>query len=264
MKKKLYVILLLIFVLPMILNGCNSSNYSESRFFRSEYQPGINLILKNKTGNVRIENWLEDYIYIETYFYSRASSVEEAKKVVNLANININSNKDKLYIEAVYPDYMFNYSLQIDYYIKIPEEFSGEIITSTGDIIIDRIVGNLFVETNTGRCSINSIDGELKARLGTDNLEIGYLQGIIDVITSTGEVWGNLELRPGSINNITTSTGDIEINLGDRASSKLTAITSTGNIYLNGLKFEEKIITNLGYGGELNLITSTGDIVVNY
>lgn len=185
-------------------------------------QPGKDLKVETSSGDVTITTWDKPEVYV------KVSGNEKAKEKVDFS---FSSNDDEVSVIAKREGSFFNWfssGIKIKFEIKVPAEFSTNINTSGGDIMIGEIRGSNQLRTSGGDVWVKNTDGVLK------------------VNTSGGEI--NLDSNSGQMD-IETSGGDIKARdfKGD-----ISASTSGGDIYLKGS--ESKIFAE----------TSGGDITLEY
>jgi len=161
----------------------------------------------------------------------------------------------------------------------------AELITSDGDIRVADITGTASLRTSDGKIIASNINGDTKAQTSDGNILLENIRGENEARTSDGNI--EFENMRGSLT-AHTSDGDIRGDL-DQLTNKLYLKTSDGNITVSvpgGLGLDvrlkgEDIHTQLddfsgntgdhyiegtirGGGVEVELITSDGDINLNY
>ncbi|WP_353894023.1 hypothetical protein PRVXH_000796 [Proteinivorax hydrogeniformans] len=267
--------------------GLNSKRYETTKELKAAYYEGIKLDVLTSTGDVTVENWDEDMVFIEAIITGIASTEEAAESNAYNTEIEIDSDDKRIKIRSKVPKNMDRSSgATVAYNIKIPKDFGGtfksstgkidiasatndlSISTSTGDVIISDLKGDLDIKTSTGDVYLGSVNGNLKQRASTGDLTIEYLNGTVDVAASTGKFNGKLELT-GKNNKIQSSTGDIKVSLINPA-LRLRADTSTGRIDIGELDLKSVTLKDRKIEGVLNsedgtlkITTSTGDIAIN-
>ncbi|WP_350342829.1 hypothetical protein PRVXT_002091 [Proteinivorax tanatarense] len=286
--------LLLIFAC-LFLAGCsvnteteiNSEKYKTSKEFNVDYFEGIELDVLTSTGDIIVENWDEDFVFIEANIVGMANNKEDAKLNAYNTEISIDKCDEKIKIRSEVPkNHNASNGATVGYTIRIPKDFGGTfksstgevniqsvnndlyIETSTGDVNIQQAICNLEIKTSTGDVYLEKVEGSLKRKASTGNLTISYLEGTIDSKSSTGNFTGNLELTSSKNNRIQTSTGNVKVELVD-PSLKLVATTSTGDMNISDLKLTSISVDNgsikgvLSSGkGALEIITSTGNLKI--
>lgn len=270
LKKSVFLVITLTIML-VIISGCKQAEYTYVSTYQYDdiYEKGLVLNINTKLGDIKIDNWSENEIWIEVTISGMANTELEAKELVENTSVDISHQDNSLNISGNYPEYDTpNTAVKIDYYIKIPENYQGNFVTSTGDIILDNIIGDLEVNTSTGKLFIINMEGNLKARLSTGDVIINHLAGQVDIETSTGEIHLDLSLLPETSNRLKTSTANIWVTLNEEVSTRITALTNTGDIIFNQEEYDEDEDFDMVIGDWwddstlLELISSTGDLII--
>jgi hypothetical protein len=223
--------------------------------------PGETLRVEAEGGDVTIETWPQNEVYVHITGNSDAEEEVEFEVV----------EKDYgVYIKAEKEGSWSGFWGGIDYKIavKVPEKFNAEVGTSGGDIKIDGMNGSAKLKTSggdvttentSGNFVLKTSGGDVKAKIHSGDLDMATSGGDVTVIESTGNIDAG------------TSGGDIKL---DAASGKIDAGTSGGDIIIH-YKGENRGISLSTSGGDvsifidpnisadLNLKTTGGDIEVD-
>jgi len=290
MKKKM--VLLLIILTGLSTFGCHKAiplNMYSERFdivknSEADYLPGIVLEVETSVKDLVIRNHEEEKILIEAHIEGIGKSVEEARENAEKTEIELSEQDNRILISNISPRDAKGTSLAlVGYVIYIPEEFNAILSSSTGDILIEKVKGDLNLnnstgdtivdacrgdvsfEISTGLLRINSLEGALSGSSSTGDIFLENLKGSVDIETSTGDVRGKLQLS-GSTDKISTSTGDVRIELIE-PSLEVFFKSNTGKIDLGNLTLEssesdkKSVAGIIGKGeGKLEIVSSTGNI----
>ena len=284
------ILLLLSIFLLLILTGCQFTSFTIENEFEENYYPGMVIDLENNTGDINIENWEKEKVKIIAIITGRADTINRAEKIAQRTEINTRLDNNILKIRQSLPDRIQGYtnSLSVSYIIKIPEDFSANLITNTGDINIENVSGNLNIkgntgdinttgvikgnidiEINTGSLNLFEVYGDLNVDGNTGDVLIDFLMGQIHVEINTGNIKGNLFLENDMSNRIKTNTGNINVNLDHGDSLKLISQNRTGDFSISNMEFDQTQISKNkfeGYIGDgstkLEIRSTTGDIII--
>lgn len=155
------------------------------------------------------------------------------------------------------------YKTWFKYYITVPTEYNVSVKTSGGDVSLNYVSGEIYLNTSGGDLTIKSVNGKVTGRTSGGDIILKSINGLANVKTSGGDIEisdcdGKLEA--------TTSGGDIE---AEYCKGELFVHTSGGNIKLRGI--QGPIIHGRTSGGDieveeiegsLNVATSGGDIEI--
>ena len=134
-------------------------------------------------------------------------------------------------------------SLSFDYVATLPEIFSVQARTRSGDITVENLQGEIDISTSGGDLELTHLSGKIFGKTSGGDIDCEDLGGRIVVVTSGGfidmaEISGEL--------NATTSGGDISV---ENTQGAVLVSTSGGDIDLADL-----------VGREISATTSGGDI----
>ncbi|MEJ6951393.1 DUF4097 family beta strand repeat-containing protein [Natronospora cellulosivora (SeqCode)] len=264
MRLKFLLILLVLLTISIILSGCHST-YQEERYFSENFRHGMTLEISNDIGNVEIRNWESNRISVVANITGYASSIEEARRFVDSTQIRRTWHGSRLHINSVTQGETITSGSKVDYVITIPRDFNADINTTTGDIRIEEIRGNVNLKTSTGDIRIRSLIGDIFSRTSTGNIRINEFEGEMDIETSTGNINVSLFNQRYTQNNIRTSTGDIELVFFSDPSAFFDLKVSTGDIYYFGTYYDDDIQAGRRSSStKYNIRTSTGDIFLSH
>ncbi len=278
--------ILMFFIITFsMLTGCNRYEYQTVEKFQAPYSENIFISIDNSVGEINVNSWDEDYILVTARIIGKAENKNNAMNLVNKTEVFFDHSPERVSIWSERPENRYFSTVAIEYQINMPHIFNGNIKTSTGDVYIEEILGDLHVATSTGDVYINKMQGELLVETSTGDVNLRHLMGDLNCSTSTGDVaidymegrfdiktsTGDVHVLPRIIartnNRITTSTGDVFISLFENASVSLYARTSTGEIKFRGyhpyIEDEKEVRREFGFAdANLDISTSTGDISI--
>lgn len=173
------------------------------------------------------------------------------------------------------------------YTITVPEDNSGikiEAVSSSGDIMIDRIKASGAVKTSSGDVLLNDIEGSdlsvstSSGEINSDKVKVKEItlsssSGDIAMLrTQTDDINGNtssgeIEIYDSAIGNATfmASSGDVKLELnGDKDDYSYDVKVSSGDININGEEVDGKSYSaNEGKDKKISVKTSSGDVEIS-
>jgi hypothetical protein len=204
MKYKIFPILVLVLV---ISNSVSGQTFNEKRDFHKSFPVNKNMTLdvSNKYGTIQITNWNKDSVAVRVEIEASSSSLERLHRLFDGININLTSSSMQVRAESEFSQNIeilfesfkgmtkkiisYESTLQINYFISVPEYL---------DISISNKYGDIYMENNSGKLSLSLSNGSFKAGdLNESNqIELTFCDAIIH------------RLRKGYIN---ASFSDVEI-----------------------------------------------------
>jgi len=146
--------------------------------------------------------------------------------------------------------------------VAVPRQYSSEVRTSGGDIVLRQLRGTTTGKTSGGDVRVSDVEGEVSMSTSGGDVRIEKIQGRVDARSSGGDmtvrsVHGDLDIKTSGgtvrVEDITggvklgTSGGDIEV---AQVSGPLAARTTGGNVLLKQMD------------GAIQANTSGGNITV--
>lgn len=141
---------------------------------------------------------------------------------------------------------------------------SGEVKTSSGDILINDIEGSMLaVETSSGEIDADKVKTKVLSG-GTSSGEVELFRIEADDITCNTSS-GDISINNSEAATVTchASSGEVEIELnGDPDEYSYYADTSSGDIKVNGTSAKKEFVKENNKGGKIAVDTSSGDIQI--
>ncbi len=157
--------------------------------------------------------------------------VQTTLKGVDRLSYDIAQNGDTITIDIDIEETRIGASPGADLTITAPAGTDVEIVTSNGSIQLSGIEGTCSLRSSNGKIALSNVKGSFEGSTGNGRLEVDGLEGTAELTTSHGDA----DLRD--------VTGEIDVN------------TSNGSISFSG---------NLTPGGSSRLVTSNGDVIVEF
>lgn len=121
----------------------------------------------------------------------------------------------------------------VDYTLTVPEGVEVRARTSTGDISVRNILGELELSTSTGDISVTGARQALALHTRTGDIDATGLDSeTVDASTNTGDVTLRFERAPSSVT-AKASTGDIQVSVPGGQPYRIQADSRTGDIHID-------------------------------
>lgn len=190
-------ILLCLFSLGFTLSLLGQDTYSQRKELSKSFPvtTATSIEVVNKYGDVILEVWEKDSVYIEVEIFAEAKKEEVLQQLLELAQIDLNSHgsfiiaktdwgknssfwsKSKNEISRAFGS---DQKIQIDYKIYCPANVTLDIKNKFGDIFLPSFTGEVFIELSHGDLRSRSLSQprDIKVSYGKailDRLEKGSI-----------------------------------------------------------------------------------------
>lgn len=145
----------------------------------------------------------------------------------------------------------------VDYVLEVPEGVSVQAHTSTGDVTVHNILGQLDLSTSTGNIRVTGATGTLRLDASTGHITAKRIEStVVDASTSTGDITLQFVTAPRTVT-AQTSTGDVNVIVPSGNSYRIQTNTNTGHerVHVTRDDTSERSI---------NASTKTGDIDIAF
>lgn len=257
------LLILVITLLGSILLTSNIYAYSYDTILEKSFDvnPGEDLKVEAEGGDVTIETWSQNEVYVHISGNSKAQEEIEFEVVEKSYGVFIKAEKESSWFDLWG-------GIQYKIEVKVPEDFNANVATSGGDIKLDGMNGTADLITSGGDVETANTAGKFKLKTSGGDVNVNVHNGELDLSTSGGDV--TVKKSIGDIN-AGTSGGDIKLEAAD---GKINAGTSGGDIRVRFAGNNEGIILTTTGGdismmldsnvsADLNLKTTGGDIDVD-
>jgi DUF4097 and DUF4098 domain-containing protein YvlB len=172
--------------------------------------------------------------------------------------VRTEQNGDTITISPAESSGMFGRPVDLD--ITVPRTINLELRTSSGDINVDGVNGQLTLASNSGEIKGSNITGafNISTNSGDVKLENSTLRGENNFRSDSGKIEFQGSLDPQGSYQFQTNSGDVKVKLPPGSSFHLTHTTNNGDLENEFPQAENKD----ALGPLLNIITNSGDISV--
>ncbi|GEM_PF-937276 len=267
------------FLLLVLLTAFNA----EAKTFRFDYQKiidtadSVEFYLSNIPGRIDVVGGADNQVIIKAVKFVRASDQEEAEELGAAIDIRVTRTENRISVLTDYLkstrkspsfwDRLFGTDQEsfggVDYSISLPRSCRLELECSPGDVMVDGINGELYINASYGQVRLSSIAGNIDIeKNGTGEITLKDIEGDISVSASSCDL--SLETFNGS--------ADIRLTSGDVRGSALTGpfiiSQSSGEVTLRQLSGDLRLRSNAGMveieqdSGAVDIVTQAGDVTV--
>lgn len=232
----------------VILVGPMFESYKNESKYRRTFEldaVSTNLIIDNAVGNISIAKGDGDKIEVEANITIKNNDEEYAAEIAD-SLITVAKEKE-LKISSNSKEYSNKGkigSIQIDYYVKVPDSVNVEVENKFGDVSLTDLAQSAKVNNKNGKITVESLGGDLIVNSSFGEVKVQDIQGKTQVYSKNGDVIANNCNKDITIE---SSFGDIRID-GVRG---IVAITnSNGQTQGNWID------------GDINVISKFGDVTL--
>lgn len=260
----------------LFLSSVSLKAVEKERIVKKSYKVGDNteLKIKNSFGDVKVESYNGDEIFIEVKIWAKGSSIKKVDKFINSIEIDFDESSDEIEVET---SSISNNNkvkkFKVDYTIKMPKG---------NDLSIDLSFGNVNMGTHKGVVKLDVSHGNIKAKDITNSkndieLQFGnatinkYSSGKIELQHSNLDINSILDLRLDSqfsnteikevarSINAEVSHGSLNIKSID---SKFENVKIESEFSKINLTMDDRTSYNLEYKGSFTSLTKPSNLEV--
>lgn len=236
-----------------------------------ETSKGGTLVLTADKGQIEVATWGKEAVRVEVEKWAEVFTEEEARRVFADFEVRISQENGQVRVLAEPRSDRRLQTLEVDFKITVPEQYSVDLTTAGGGIEMGNLEGNVKARTAGGGIDVGNIrNGSVDVSTAGGGIEIGGIEngdgravtsgGSIEVGNVTGDlmaktVGGGITVgRVGGELEAKTAGGGIEIAEGGEA---VLANTSGGGIRVGKASGDVEVKT---MGGGIEIGPAGGDI----
>jgi len=245
------------------------------------FQPGGELKIEDKNGNITIEGWPRNEVRIQVTRVVRSEDPNKAEALMKDLEAEVEVHRDRIVVESRFPKLRESIgildilgrkmaTLQIHYLVQVPNETNLSLDTTNGEVRARGVNGQLDASTKNGDMRVEDVNGVLK--LATTNGEIS-LKGVTNrafARTTNGSVVAEIRRisSTGSVQ-LQTTNGNVQAYLPKDLRATVDAVTTNGHVSIafpverEGLMTSKTVRGTIRGGGvKLTLETTNGNVEV--
>ena len=185
---------------------------------------GGKLEVENLNGNISIESWDKEEVYIEAEKQVRAGDRKDAERFMEELKVQVEERDNAIVITTKYPhkgnggfwDWVFgdNVSSSVSYTIRVPKKCDVEATSTNGGVYVNYVEGNIRLRTTNGKISAEGLKGLVSARTTNGSVKVELDEVKVDEEMEFLTTNGSVTLYfPNNINcnvNAKTTNGSIK------------------------------------------------------
>ena len=257
---KIAYLKLMLLVLITMMASASARSLTETFKKQVDFREGSLLMLDNTNGRVIIESWDKAELYIEAEKRVRAGSEEDAQRIMEKLEIEIEERDGEVRIKTAGPrrsrggfwEQLFggHANFSVHYKIYVPRRADLDITNTNGDVEAIGVSGDIRLASTNGKVIAEDVSGRVD--IYTTN---GSIEAEVGALSSQGDMA------------METTNGSIRLFLPTDAAFDLRARTTNGSIKtdfplsvrgkFSGKRIEGRVN---GGGARLRLETTNGSI----
>jgi DUF4097 and DUF4098 domain-containing protein YvlB len=190
-------------------------------------QAGGTITIDADVGDIKVTSGASN-VSVDVIRRARTSSNTRAQEMFKDFDISFSQAQNDVRIRARYNHptswFHWNTDLEVRFVVNVPAQYSVDLTTSGGDIIVSDLGGKARVHTSGGDVSLGRIAGLVDAYTSGGDVSVTGTRSTATLSTSGGDI--KVGDAMGSLS-VKTSGGSIDIR---RAAADLKAHTSGGSI----------------------------------
>jgi len=244
-------------------------DYGESMLEQSfPVTAGGTLTVDIPDGNVELLAGQADRVEVKIYLKSH--HMERARERYEDMDFRAGAVSDGVQVEGhSRRGWSWNWSdmggFQITLLVTLPERYNVDIVTSDGDVHVERLIGEATLKTSDGDVKVDKLEGPLVVHTSDGDVRILDVVGETSVVTSDGEI----DVRNASGPEALFRTSDGDISVDALTAETIELHTSDGSIRVGRIEGRDMIArTSDGdldmesVSGSLEAATGDGSITV--
>lgn len=245
------------------------------------FVPGGELRIEDKNGRITVEGWPRNEVRIQITRVVRAEDRAKAEELMKELEADVEVRSDRIDIQSRFPKRRESIgiwdilgrkvaSLQINYYVQVPNDTNLDLRTSNGEVRVNGVNGHVEATTTNGDMRVGDVKGDVTLSTTNGEIEIAGVSGQATALTTNGSVVAEVRKIPaqGKVK-LETTNGNVEAYLPADLRATVEAMTTNGRVAIDYPITREGLMTSKsirgtikGGGAKLYLATTNGNVDV--
>jgi len=235
------------------------------------------LFISNTSGTITVEQSSTELLVIDIEKKISARNKDDAEKLENEIEVDIEADRHRVEIETRYPDWnrrdpfwekLFDLRKDnlgyVDYYLKVPTEVRLQISSTSGSVRVFDQEGSIDISITSGDVKIKSCAADVELSSTSGDIDLSGVDGDVKIGSTSSDILaenitGTLSLRSTSgVSEIYGLTGNLTL----RKTSGDTRIEGiAGNVDISStsgdieLEQEEGSVRITSHSGDVDVVT---------
>ncbi|HXF58203.1 MAG TPA: DUF4097 family beta strand repeat-containing protein [Candidatus Saccharimonadales bacterium] len=245
------------------------------------FASGGEIRIDDKNGKLTVEAWPRREVRIQITRVVRAGGRTRAEELMKDLQAEVEVRKDRIDIQSRFPKRhesigildligRSNTTLQIHYYLQVPERTDLTLVTSNGEVRVRGITGHVDAGTTNGDIRVSEVKGKVELSTTNGEVHVASAGGPTSVHTTNGSVIAELRrLPPEGKVELGTLNGNVEAYFDSDLKATLEAQTTNGRVSIGFPITREGVMTSRtirgtiqGGGAKITIGTTNGNVEV--
>jgi|GEM_PF-791044 len=245
------------------------------------FESGGLIKIQDKNGKLIVDTWPRHEVRVQITRVVRAGDRAKGEELMKDLTTDIEVRSDRIDIVSQFPkrtetlgllDFLGrkNVTVNIDYYVQVPEESDVDLSTSNGEVRVRGIQGKVEATTTNGDVHAENVKGEVVLTTTNGEVHLADIAGNATAHTTNGSVVAEIRrLSPKGSVELETTNGNVAAYFGSDLKADLEAQTTNGRVSIGfpivreGVKTSRTIRGTIqGGGAKITLGTTNGDVEV--
>jgi hypothetical protein len=199
-----------------------------------------------------------------------ANSPEAAQAALAHISVKIARLLNRLIVTSEHPSQTNDLSYEVDYTIKLPQNWQVNVILTEGNILIRNIDAPISTENFSGDVTLHNIKGNIALRNTNGDVTLSDINGNVAAELTNGNIDAAIAIPENGSALLTTQSGNITLQIPSQTGAILNADATTGVVQIFNLVLQQAVFGQHSIRGVLNngdghitLTTANGNIVIN-
>jgi len=245
------------------------------------FAPGGEVKIGDKNGRLVVEAWPRHEVRIQVTRVVRAEDGTKAEELMKGLTSDVEVRKDRIDIESRFPNRRESIgiwdllgrkvaSLQINYYVQVPNETSLVLETTNGEVRARGTNGRIVATTTNGDIHVEEAKGHVDLVTTNGEVRVTNVSGGVSARTTNGTVIAQILKLPaqGEVE-LQTTNGNVNAYFPKDLQATLEASTTNGRIAIAFPIVREGVMTSKsirgtiqGGGAKISIATTNGNVEV--
>jgi hypothetical protein len=114
-------------------------------------------VIQHKFGDISIENWDQEKIFVEATLIADTKKQEKAEKYFEDVKIDFSTSGDQVKVKTIYDSRFDQKDVKVNYIVRMPNYLALDLINKFGAVFIDEINGKSNLDISYGSLKANKL-----------------------------------------------------------------------------------------------------------
>lgn len=245
------------------------------------FAPGGQIRIQDKNGRLTVEGWPRHEVRIQITRSVRVEGKAKAEGLMKELRADVEVRTGRIDIVSRFPKRRETIgiwdilgrkvaSLQIHYYVQVPNETDLTLETTNGEVQVHGVRGRVEASTTNGDIRVGDVHGGVTLVTTNGEIELTGMAGDATARTTNGSVVAEVRgVSPRGGVELTTTNGNVQAYFANDLRATVDAVTTNGRVAIaypitsRGVMTSKSIRGTINGGGaKISLATTNGNVEV--